>query len=103
MSSSRERRISSLSVEQKVGARVSERWWPMREMRGKDRHGNPVTQEVFVDMRSGAGGEEKQVYTPENGWDGSPPNLPGGDVGREGSGLVSERYRENFSKIDWEA
>ncbi len=101
MSSDRDRRQSSLSVEQKVGARVSDRMWPMRQMIGKDRFGQPVTREIFVDMLSGVGGEEKRTYEPDGGWDDAPPNLPPGDPGREGSGRVSMRYRENWGKIDW--
>ncbi len=104
MSSNRERRQSSLTVEQKVGSRVSERMYPMRQMLGKDRHGTPITQEVFVDLRSGRDGGEKTVYYPDPtlGWSDSPPNLPSGDPGREAGRLPpSQRYREQYAKIDW--
>jgi hypothetical protein len=104
MSSDRERRQSSLTPTQKAGARASDRWWPMREMQGKDRHGNPVTKEVYVDIHSGAGGEEKTTYEPPDGlgWNGVPPNLPSGDAGREGSHRRSERYRQNYDLIQWD-
>ena len=101
MSSDRARRQSSLTPTQKAGTRASDRWWPMREMQGKDRHGNPVTKEVYVDIHSGAGGGEKTTYAPPDGWSGSPPNLPSGDAGREGSQRGSERYRQQYAIIDW--
>lgn len=101
MSSDRDRRQSNLTVEQKVGARASDRWYPMRQMIGKDRFGQPVTKEIYVDMRSGAGGEEKRTYEPEGGWNDPPPNLPAGDPGREGSQRVSDQYRARYDKIDW--
>ena len=76
----------------------------MRQMLGKDRHGRPMTQEVFVDMRSGQGGGEKTVYVPPDdaGWNGAPPNLPSGDPGREAARLPpSETYRQHYQTIDW--
>lgn len=106
MSSPRDRRQASLTVDQKIGSRVSERWYPLQQMVGKDRQGRPLTQEVFVDMRSGQDGGEKTVYypTPELGWSDSPPNLPSGDPGREAARMPpSQRYREQYAKIDWRA
>ena len=75
----------------------------MLEMQGKDRHGNPVTKEVYVDIHSGAGGGEKTTYEPPDGlgWNGVPPNLPSGDAGREGSQRGRERYRQRYAIIDW--
>jgi len=103
MSSNRERRQSSLTLGQKVGSRVSERFWEVKQAVGKNSKGEMQYLESYVDMRSGGDGGEKAVFTDyERGWSGSPPNLPSGDPGREAGRLPpSETYRRNYAKIDW--
>ena len=103
MSSNRERRQSSLTLGQKVGARVSERFWEARQAVGKDAKGEMQYLESYIDMHSGQDGGEKTFYTDyDRGWNGAPPNLPSGDPGREAARLPpSQRYREQYEKIDW--
>ena len=103
MSSNRERRQNSVTIGQKVGSRVSERYWEVRQAVGKDAKGEMQYLESYVDMRSGQDGGEKRLYTDyDRGWSGSPPNLPSGDPGREAARLPpSEQYRQNYGKIDW--
>jgi len=104
MSSNRERRRSSLTLDQKIGARVSDRWYPMQQALGKRRDGTWQTQEVFVDMKSGGPGRDPLIAYDEAGWSGSPPDLPSGDPGKAAAYQPpSERYRERWSKIDWSA
>jgi hypothetical protein len=102
MSSNRERRISALSLDQKIGSRVSERWFPMKQALGKNADGSWKTADVWVDMRSGRDGGEKTVAYHEDGWNGDPPPLPSGDPGKAAAYQPpSQRYRENFTRIDW--
>ena len=102
MSSNRERRQSTLTLDQKVGTRVSDRYWPLRQALGKDRHGVMQTRDVFADMRSGHPSGEATIHWGEGGHSDSPPNLPSGDPGKElYHQPPSEKYRENFAKIEW--
>lgn len=104
MSSNRERRRSSLTVEQKIGARVSDRYWPMSQALGKRADGSWQTQEVFVDMRSGRDGRDPTIAYDPDGWSGAPPDLPSGDPGKAAAYQPpSERYRERYDAIDWSA
>ena len=101
MSSNRARRQSSLTVDQKIGSRVSDRWYPMRQALFKKQTGGWVTEEVFVDMKSGQRGEPTVAHD-EAGWSGSPPDLPSGDPGRAAAYQpASATYRANYAKIDW--
>ena len=103
MSGRHERNIANLTVTQKVGNRVSDRYWPMQVAAGKDRHGVMQTREVYVDMHSGAVGREKHIVETPHGWDSPPPNLPSGDQGRQAYTLpASPAYRRNYDAIDWE-
>lgn len=91
-----------MSVEQKVGTRISDRFWPMQQALGKDRHGKMQTAEVYVDMRSGVGGGEKTIHGGDGGWNDVPPNLPSGDPGKQAAYQPpSERYRQRYTLIDW--
>ena len=104
MSNPHNRRQSSLTLDQKVGAQASERYWPMRHMLGKDSQGNPITREAYVDMHShvGASQSEKLIHFGENGWNDTPPDLPSGDPGKAARHQPpSQQYRRNYAKIDW--
>ena len=96
--------MGNQTLDQKVGAKASERYWPMRQMMGKDKDGKPITQEAYVDMHShaGASGDEKLIHFGQGGWNDTPPDLPSGDPGRElRHQPPSQQYRENYGKIDW--
>ncbi len=90
-------------LEERVSQGGFRRFWPMREAAGKDRTGKMQSREVFVDMLSGQGGNEKDVYVPhEHGWNASLPDLPSGDPGKQPIyEPPSQRYREQYDKIDW--
>ena len=93
------------TVGQKVGSGGFKRFWEMQQVVGKRADGSCVTQEVFVDMSSGLGGNEKDVYVPhEHGWDASLPDLPSGDPGKQPIyAPPSAQYRRNYQRIDWQA
>lgn len=102
MSSDRERRQASLTVEQKVPMAGYGRFWELKQAMGKNSRGEMQYAEAFVDMASGKDGGEKNVYYHPDGWSGAPPNLPSGDPGRQACYQPpNSLYRLNFQKIDW--
>lgn len=103
MSETPTRRVSSLTPTQKVGQRVSDRWWPMRQAAGKRPDGTWREMECWVDMHSGQDGSEKRIAYHDEGWNGEPPPLPSGDPGRAACWQPrSATYRENYLKIAWD-
>lgn len=102
MSSNRARRQASLTLDQKIGTRASDRFWEVKQALGKDRHGVMRYAEAYVDMASSRGGQEPTLYVHEDGWNGRPPDLPSGDPGRQFAYQPpSQRYRERYAQIDW--
>ena len=83
-------------VEQKYSASVGKRFLPLREYMGKDHQGQMIGKAVWHDTylnRSFDGGDA---------WEKQPPDLESGDQGRLPSyGPPSERYRQQYGKIDW--
>lgn len=104
MSETRTRRVRSLTPTQKIGSRVSDRYWPVRQVVGKHADGSFRTIESFVDMRSGGDGGEKSVAIDADlGWSGAPPDLPSGDPGKQACyAPASECYRRNYANIRWD-
>jgi hypothetical protein len=105
MSGRHTRNLSNLTLEQKVGSRVSDRMVPVRQAMGKDRHGVMQAREVYVDMRSRVGpdGNEKVLHGGVGGWSDSPPDLPSGDPGKQACYQPpSALYRQQYDKINWE-
>ena len=104
MSSHRDRRQSSLTIGQKIPMAGYGRFWEVKQAIGKNAKGEMQYLEAFVDMSSGKDGGEKDVYLPENGWNGEPPPLPSGDPGRQACYMPpNSLYRRNYGRIDWKS
>ncbi len=92
------------TVDQKVSSAGFKRFWELRQVVGKNADGSFRTQEAFIDMLSGQGGNEKDVYLPdEHGWNASLPDLPSGDPGKQPIWQPpSQVYRRNYDRIRWD-
>jgi hypothetical protein len=66
------------------------KFWPMRQFTGMNPDGSKNSIEVFRDMVSG------EVHTHEDGWNGSPPDLPSGE---RDPIISSSKFAENYVKI----
>lgn len=96
--------MANQTVGQKIGQRVSDRWWPLRQAAGKNPDGSWRTLDAWVDMRSGQDGGEKRIAYHEDGHNGAPPPLASGDPGRQACWQPpSAQYRRNYLRIDWSA
>ena len=88
----------NLTAEQKYSASIGKRLIPLREFMGRGPHGELIGKAVYHDMHT------NQSFDGGENWEIPPPDLPSGDQGRLPSYLPpSERYRYNFTKIDWSA
>lgn len=103
MSSRHERNQSNSTLTQKVGPRISDRMWEMRQAIGKDSQGNMQSVPCYVDMRSGGVDGEKMIHYGEEGWSSTPNNLPSGDEGREPCWQPpTEAYKRGYELIQWD-
>ena len=63
------------------------KFWPMKQLEGVNADGSKRSTEGFRNMKTG------KFYAPENGWDGSPPDLPNGEkLPDAGSDLFKKNY-----------
>lgn len=68
-----------------------ERFWPLKELTGRNMAGNKLTREIYRNMVTG------EIHAPEDGWNGSPPDFPSGE--KEPVISASDAYRENYDRI----
>ena len=88
----------NLTPEQKYSASIGKRMVPLREFSGRGHNGELQGPCVWHDMHTNTS------YDGGENWETPPPDLPSGDQGKLPSYLPpSERYRDNFTKIDWSA
>lgn len=64
-------------------------WWPLKEFQGRTADGVNVVTKGFRNMVTG------EFHADEKGWNGAPP-CASGNVRH-----TSDRYRENYDRIDW--
>jgi len=91
---------TTITPTQKYGNTVGQRFRPLREFQGRERHGDGTytdqTREMWVDLVN-----RKKVPAAAD-WNDSPPDLPSGDAGRElRCQPPSEIYRQHYAAIDW--
>lgn len=65
------------------------KYWELKQLIGHNSDGSKRTVEGWRNMLTG------EFHTPEEGWNGRPPELPSG----EKEPYVSDNYKQNYSAI----